>query len=146
MDLKIALVPHGKITLVVPSLIQYLQKSEAWTRGRATVDDIVGFIYSGRMQLWLVYDPTDLRGYGYVISEVKEYPRCKMLVIQYCAGEPNHMQFVEDVMHRVLESFAKDAGCAGIEYFGRPGWKQHVKKYGYDIQTVVYERIFGETP
>jgi len=143
MNLAIALIPYGQLAYVVPGLMPYLEKSKAWTKGRANIDDIIGFLYSGKMSLWLVYDD-ELAGHGYVITEVKQYPRCKMLTIQYCAGEPNEMKYVEDKMYETLESFAKDAGCIGIEFFGRPGWGAHTKKRGYDVQTVVYERFFGD--
>ena len=144
MNLEVSFVPEPMLSDVLTGLYEYFQKSEKWTRGRAEVSDIFSFLMSGRMQLWLVYDTDSLQGYGYTITEVKEYPQCKMLVVQYCAGEPNHMQHVEDRMHEVLEQFAKTADCAGIEFFGRPGWGAHVKKRGYTIQTVVYEKYFNE--
>jgi hypothetical protein len=128
---------------VIPSIMPYLAKSELWTNGRAGIDDILGFLYTGRMSLWLVYDE-NLVGRAFVITEIKAYPRCKLLVIQYCAGEPHHMKFVEEKMHDTLESYAEAADCAGIEFFGRPGWGAHVKKRGYDVQTVVYQKFFGD--
>ena len=67
-----------------------------------------------------------------------------MLVIQYCAGEANHMQYVEDKMYNVLDKFAKDTECAGIELIGRPGWGKHVKKRGYEIQSVMYQKFFKD--
>lgn len=144
MNLEISLVPHGILYRALPDLIPYLEKSAAWTRGRASIDDILEFLYSKKMQLWLTYDTETYKGYGYVITEVKTYPRCKMLVAQYCAGESNHMQYVEDKMYELLERFAKETGCAGIEFFGRPGWGAHSKKRGYTVQTVVYEKYFGD--
>lgn len=140
MNLDVALVPHGNLTRVIPTLVQHLAKSELWTGGRASVDDIVGFLYSGRMNLWLVYEPSSRESYGYVITEVKDYPQCKRLVVQYCAGHANHMRYVEDRMHFILESFARDAGCTGIEFFGRPGWAPYARKFGYTKHSVVYEK------
>ena len=96
------------------------------------------------MQLWVVFSPEEQRAYGHVITEIKQYPQCKMLVIQYCAGEHNHMQFVEDKMYDVLDDFAKNTQCAGIELIGRPGWGKHVKKRGYEIQSVMYQKFFKD--
>lgn len=146
MKLHVTLVPVGRLGFLIPELLQYLQKSEHWTMGRANIDDILRFLLTGQMHLWAVYDPETKQIYGYNITEVKEYPQCKMLVVQYSAGEPNHMQYVENEMHHVLESFAKDAGCVGIEAFGRPGWEPHLKKHGFTVKTVVYEKFFGEQP
>jgi ABC-type molybdate transport system substrate-binding protein len=144
MNLTISLVPYGQISYMVSPLIKYLQKSEDWTKGRSSVDDIVRFVLTGQMQLWVVFDPETQEIHGYVITEIKQYPQSKMFVIQYCAMEPNHMKYVEDVMHETADHFARDAGCAGIEFFGRPGWEPHVKKRGYTVKTVVFEKFFDE--
>ena len=142
MNLEVNLVPPGQISLCVSSLMKYLKKSEAWTRGRANVDDIIGFVYSGRMNLWLIYDPETKIAYGYLITEVKPYSRLTMLNVQYCAGEPQHMKLCEDKVWSIMESFAKDAGCAGIEFFGRPGWGPYAEKRGFNVRTHIYERFF----
>lgn len=146
MNLQITLVPYGQISYVIPSLIKYLEKSEGWTHGRSSVDDIVRFVLTGQMHLWAVYEADTEQVFGYVITEVKQYPQCKMLVIQYCAMEPNHMRYVEEVMHETSERFAQTMGCAGIEFFGRPGWEPHVKKRGFTVKTIVFEKFFNEVP
>jgi hypothetical protein len=144
MNLDISLVPNGKVSETVGALYPYLKESESWTRGRSTVDDIVRFIINGQMQLWVIFSPEEQKAYGHVITEVKQYPQCKMLIIQYCAGEHNHMQFVEDKMYDVLDDFAKNTQCAGIELIGRPGWGKHVKKRGYEVQSVMYQKFFKD--
>lgn len=144
MNLEVSFVPSFLLPRVLPGLQQYLLKSEAWTRGRATVEDIINFLTNEQMQLWLVYAGDSLEEYGYVITEVKEYPQCKMLVVQYCAGKPHAMKYIEDQMYAVLEKFARSAGCRGIEFFGRPGWGPHARKRGYTVQMVVYEKYLDE--
>lgn len=94
------------------------------------------------MYLFIAYEGNTI--YGHVIVEVKQYPQCKMLTVQYCAGEPNHMQHVEEEMFETLEKFAKDAGCAGVEFVGRPGWRKTANKYGYEVQDVMYQKFLGE--
>ena len=140
MSLEFSLVPHGHITAVLPSMIEFLKKSELWTKGRAGIDDIVGFLYSGQMQLWVVYDPEASTTHGYVISEIKRYPRATVLVVQYLAGEKHVMATVDQKVHGTLDRYARDAGCSIIEGFGRPGWGKHLEKFGYTVQTVLYEK------
>jgi len=142
MNLEVTLIPYGQICQLVPSLMRYLTISETWTNGRANVDDIVKFLLNGQMHLWAVYDPDSNTVYGYVITEIKQYPQKRMLVAQYCAGEPNHMQYVQDKAFGVLDEVAVKAGCDGIEFFGRPSWRPYAKQYGYAVQTVVYEKHF----
>lgn len=105
------------------------------------MDDIIAFLYSGQMNLWMVWEDANNPD-GYVITEVKEYPQCKMLAVQYCAGDVGMLEGAGDQLLLTFEQFAKDAGCKGIEFFGRPGWKQLAAKHNYSIQTVVYEKHF----
>ena len=142
MKLELSLVPFGHISGAIPKILPFINKSAVWSRGRATADDILRFVINGSMQLWVVFEATERKVYGHLITEVKQYPQCKMLVIQYCAIEPNHMVHVEDKMQDLAETFAKDNECAGIEFVGRPGWGKHMKKYGYNVQSVMYQRFF----
>jgi hypothetical protein len=136
------LILPGMVADTIPQLLPYLKKSEEQTRGRTTVDDILKFVLNGQMQLWIGHE--EGRIYGHVITEVKDYPRRKMLVAQYCAWEPNHMQYMEDEMFDLLNRFAKDTGCSGIEFVGRPGWRDQARKYGFEVQSVVYQKFFKE--
>lgn len=140
--MKMSLILPGSVAGVIPSLLPYLVKSQEWTRGRATVDDILRFVLNGQMNLWVGH--VDNVIYGHVITEVKVYPQCKMLTVQYCAGEANHMQYVEDEMYDLLDSFAKDAGCSGIEFIGRAGWKKSARSHGYEVQSVTYQKFFKD--
>ena len=138
--MRMTLIPPGSVAGVIPSLLPYLVKSQEWTRGRATVDDILRFVLTGQMHLWVGFDDEQI--YGHVITEIKAYPRCKMLTVQYCAGEPNHMQYVEEEIFDLLDRFAKDAGCSGIEFVGRPGWKKSADAHGFEVQSVMYQKFF----
>jgi hypothetical protein len=144
MKLELSLVPIGRISEVVGGLLPFLKESAMWSRGRSTVDDILRFVINGNMQLWVVFDADAGQLYGHLITEVKQYPQCKMLVIQYCAMEPNHMVHVEDKMQELAEQFAKETGCSGIEFVGRPGWGKHMKKYNYEVQSVLYQKFFKD--
>lgn len=138
--MNMSLVPVGRVAGVLPALLPHLHTSAQWTRGRATIDDILQLVLSGQMQLWVAHDEHDV--FGHVITEIKSYPRCKMLTIQYCAMEPGTLEKVEDTMQDIAARFAKDAGCAGVEFVGRPGWRDTAKKYGYEVQSVMYQKFF----
>lgn len=140
--MEVSYVPLGQVSMVIPGVMGYLQKSEHWSKGRARVDDILRFVLNGQMQLWVVHKENTI--YGHVVTEVKQYPQCKMLTVQYCAGEDNHMEFVEEQMFKQLDSFAQDAGCAGVEFVGRPGWRKAAHKYGYEVQSVMYQKFFED--
>ena len=81
--MKISYVPIGHIAGLVPALLPYLAKSEAWSGGRVSKDDLLRLILTDMVQLWVVHENADI--HGFFGLEVKLYPRCKMLTIQYCA-------------------------------------------------------------
>ena len=138
--MDISLVPVGQVAAAVAAVLPFLKESARWTRGRATEDDILSFVLSGKMLLWVVHD--ERTAMGHIITEVKQYPQCKMLTIQYCAMVPGTMESVEDQMQELAKSAAISAGCAGIEFVGRPGWRLTAQKYGYEVQSVMYQKFF----
>lgn len=142
MTQTVSLVPYGVLHKVLPSVIKFLETSELWTQGRSSVDDIIRFLFTGQMNLWAVHDESDFEVYGYLMTEIKQYPQCSMLVIQYCAGKYGTLSEIGDTVFHTIEQFAKDTGCAGIEFFGRPGWRQHAENHGCTVRTVVYEKHF----
>lgn len=138
--MKISLIPVGQVAGAIPALLPFLNESVEWARGRVVADDLLRFIINGHMQLWVVHEGNTAR--GHVITEIKQYPQCKMLTIQYCAMDPGTLAMIEDEMQHVAAKFAADAGCAGIEFVGRPGWRDTAKKYGYAVQSVMYQKFF----
>ena len=141
--MEIDLVSPGHVAGIVPALLPYLQESATWSKGRVTPDDILRMVLNGQMHLWAVYDKEAI--YGHVVTEIKHYPQCKMLTVQYCAMKPWTMDLVSAKMHETAERFARDAGCAGVEFVGRPGWRNVAKEQGYEVQSVVYQKFFKET-
>jgi hypothetical protein len=146
MNYQLSYVPRGFLTVVVSQLLPYLPKSEQWSLGRSTVDDIVAYLYSGRMHLIAIYNADTQAMHGYIICEVKEYPQYKMLLMQYTAGEPGVLQHVEEQTHEFIDNFAKTLGCKGVEFVGRPGWKKTMLKHGYSADTIIYEKFFEGEP
>ncbi len=140
--MDIHLVPPGQVAGIVPALLPYLQESAGWSRGRVTTDDLLRFVLNGEMQLWAVHEGD--HAYVHVITEIKQYPRLKMLTVQYCAMKPWTMDVISDQMHSLAEQFAKAAGCAGVEFVGRPGWRKTANEYGYAVQSVMYQKFFEE--
>lgn len=138
--MKISLIPVGQVAGAIPALLPFLNESVEWARGRVVADDLLRFIINGHMQLWVVHEGNT--AHGHVITEIKQYPQCKMLTIQYCAMDPGTLAMIEDEMQHVAAKFAADAGCAGIEFVGRPGWRDTAKKYGYAVQSVMYQKFF----
>lgn len=140
--MKISYIPYGSISAVLPGLLPYLQKSELWSDGRSKADDIVRLAMLGHLQLWAVHQEQVV--YGFFGLEVKQYPQCKMLAVQYCAMETGTLAEVQESMMAIAEDIAKNSGCAGIEFIGRPGWKKVADANGYTVQSVMYQKFLKE--
>lgn len=142
MTYGITWVPYGRITAVLPQLLPYLVESERKTHDRNDVDDIVKNLYSGQDLLWAVYEEGTEKVVGFVITEVRQYPQNKMLLLKFTAGDIGVLSGVEELVFTTLERFARDTKCDGMEAIGRFGWKPQMKKYGYTAYMVLYEKIF----
>lgn len=144
MTHEFSFVPYGVLYRFIPALTPNLAKSEFWTHGKASIDDIIRFLYTGQMTLWVLYDADPIAVSVYVITEIKTYPQARMLVFQYCAGDYGALANAGDLIFTALEQYARHTGCSGIEFFGRPGWGPYAKKHGCTVKTVVYEKYFNE--
>ena len=140
--MDISLIAPGQVVAVAARILPYLEVSAEWSKGRSSIDDIIRFVLDGQMHLWAVYDDNAL--HGHLVTEITQYPQCKFLTIQYCAMEPGTMEAVEDKMQEYAERFARDAGCVGIEFVGRPGWRKTANHYGYELHAVTYQKIFKD--
>jgi hypothetical protein len=58
--------------------------------------------------------------------------------------ETGTLEKVQDEMVRTTEAIAKQLGCIGIEFIGRPGWRNVVNSNGYILQDVLYQKMIGE--
>ncbi len=141
--MKISYVPIGHIAGLVPALLPYLDKSVKWSAGRVCADDLLRLALTDILQLWVVHEEQDIHGFFGI--EVKQYPQIRMLTVQYCAMETGTMAQVEDEMMRIAEDIAQKAGCAGVEFIGRPGWKKVVEDRGYAVQSTMYQKFFKES-
>jgi len=142
MQVEVEHVPPGRIFEALGCIQALVQESVEWTEGRMDADDIARLALAPQSQLWIVIDTDTGVIHGYLLTEVKRYPRKFMFQVHHCAMRPHTKALVEEQMHKTMEQFARDQGCWGVEFFGRPGWKKHAKTFGYETQTVVYEKHF----
>ena len=145
MSLDISLVPPELIDGIEPKVIDKLDTVAALTNGRYEGIDILNSVRAGQMQLWIIFDPATLEIFSTITTELKIYPRCKLLCIQYCTGDPFKTSSVWDRMTQTLERFAAAEGCIGVEFSGRPGWGKHFELHDYrKIPRASYEKFFEE--
>jgi len=144
-NLKIAMVPFGHVHEVYSAILPFIKKMEPWNFGRVHVDDISATLFSDKVQLWIVFDAETKIIHGYLATEIRSYPRNKVLSVIGCGGEDGKLdECVEQVLD-IFEDYAKDCGCGGLDFQGRPAWAKFVKARGYETpMRHYYKRIEGE--
>jgi len=119
----------------------FLEVAAQRSRGRVAPDDILRMFFTGQYQLWVVLNERHIV-MGFYASTINVHPQKKMLCFQHCVLAPHVMKVVEADMEIKGMQFAKDNGCAGIEFMGRLGWRRYANTHGYDKQSVLYQKFF----
>lgn len=101
-------------------------------------------VMRGEVLLWLIFDSDTAEIVGFLTTKEIEYPTRRRLAVVHLAGNEGYLseKTFENIFD-VMESFAKDCFCDGIEFLGRKGWKPFVTKCGYVAKPqVVYFKDF----
>jgi len=119
-----------------------LKKSAKRSEGRTNTSDIFSECIEGVSSLWIVYEEEEfpeLLGCG--ITQINHYPTgLKMLNIDHVAGV--HQEKWTKGALDVLERFAKDTNCDGIESLAREGFWNWIKDDNWDRVAVAYQKRF----
>lgn len=133
--MNILLVNKEDYTKVFLKLESYLEKAAKYTYDRFSANDIKNELLTKQQQLWIAFD--ELNTYGFVVTEIVQYPKMKTLLMHFTAGK--ELSKWKDVMLTDLQAFAKFNDCKIIESYGRPGWAKVFKNDGYKQQFIFYE-------
>jgi hypothetical protein len=124
---QVSFVPKDLAVEIWPKIRGYINSATERTGGRYEPEDVLYEILDGKLLLWVALEGTDV--IGVATSRFEEYPRKKVLMVPFLAGE----QFSEwgDDMLSILRKWASDNGCSMLEASGRPGWARVFKDQGY---------------
>jgi len=96
--------------------------------------DVLQLAMLGRVGIWLAGDTQQLPGAdragiwlagdidAVIVTEVKEYPRRRVLEMMFCGGD-NMASWLEEAI-KTMDEHAKSTGCSHIACIGRPGWER----------------------
>ena len=125
--MQVSMVPNEYVDKVWPDIEEYLAGAAEYTYGRYTVDDIYDCLKEYDHTLWVAFDGKDAK--GAVVTTFMHYPRKKYLVMMFCGGK--QLDQWKDPMLKLLQHFAFDTQCDGIEATARLGWAKIFKADGY---------------
>jgi hypothetical protein len=97
--------------------------------GVYTVQDLVDRIRSGHMQSFM-------HGTSWVVTQVLEFPQRKVMEIFLAVGELADAP----ALHTRIMQHAEDHGCDLLRAYGRNGWRNMAKQYGWTEGTRVFMR------
>lgn len=140
MTTLVSMVPPEHVQTCWPQIEKYIEAAAEYTYGRYTADDIKTCLTDYDYQLWVAFDNDGMK--GAVVTNIVTYPRKKFLCMQFCGGKD--LKEWKAPMLSLLQKFARDIQCDGIESVGRPGWAKIFSGDGYKSIWVTYELPLGD--
>jgi hypothetical protein len=116
--MQCALVPREYVNEVWSQVKEYLDGAAQYTHGRYDVDDIYDAIMDYDHTLWIAFTEQGIK--GAVVTNFSHYPKKKYLVMVFCGGV--ELDQWKDPMLKLLQHFAHDTNCNGVEATARLGW------------------------
>ena len=94
-------------------LTNWIADALEYADGLYTPDDVWQEIHEGAAQL-LYCDE------GMVVTQIRQTPQKRYLLVWLAAGTMQGMRYLAPL----VEQFAQSAGCALMQFHGRPGWER----------------------
>jgi hypothetical protein len=133
--IEVSLVPKQFIDTCWEQIKPFMEKAAKYTHDRYTSDDIYDSVVEHDYQLWVAFDETGIK--GAVVTNMVIYPKRKLLCMAFCGGRD--LKEWKDQMLSLLQRYAKDMGCDGIEATARAGWAKIFINDGYKQHWVTFE-------
>lgn len=133
--MEVSMVPPQLINTCWKQIEPFMEGAAKYTYGRFTSDDIYDSVTEHDYQLWVAFDGQVMK--GAVVTNVMVYPKRKLLCMSFCGG--NDLKEWKEPMLSLLQRYAKDMGCDGLEATARAGWAKILLNDGYKQHWVTFE-------
>ena len=142
--MKISLVPTEAIWQVWNEVEEFIGRAARFSHGRWSAEAVFEALCAGNLNLWIAFED-GLPVTGVCVTRVAQYPGRRMLAVDFCGG--NALKTWRDDMLQVLEKFALNQFCDGLELTGRRGWEKELATQGWHTSMVVVEKnLSGNKP
>ena len=138
--MNVSLVPRELVPAYWDKVESHLAKAVEYTHGRYEIEDIFDALMDYDYNLWIAFDDEGVK--GAVVTKFNVYPRRKYLDMVFTGGE--HLAEWKEPMLKMLQAWAFDSGCDGIESTGRPGWAKIFANDGHRVVWHTYELPAGQ--
>lgn len=133
--MQVTMVPKEHVQAVWAQVEGYLDGAAEYTHGRYEVEDIYDAIMDYDHILWIAFDDSGIK--GAVVTNFMHYPKKKYLVMTFCGGV--ELEKWKPAMLKLLQHFAFDTQCNGVEATARPGWAKIFKDDGHKALWQTFE-------
>lgn len=133
--MQCTLIPRDYVWQMWAQVKDYLAGAAEYTHGRYEVEDIYDAIMDYDHMLWVAFDGNEIK--GAVVTNFANYPKKKYLVMSFCGGV--ELEKWKPAMLKLLQHFAFDTGCDGVEATARPGWTKIFRDDGHKALWQTFE-------
>jgi hypothetical protein len=133
--MQVSMVPAQFVKQVWPDVEEYLRGAADYTHGRYEVQDILDAITDYDHTLWIAFNESGVK--GAVVTNFAHYPKKKYLVMSFCGGV--ELDTWKPKMLKLLQQYAFDTKCDGVEATARLGWTKIFKDDGHKALWQTFE-------
>jgi len=133
--MMVSLVPAEHAEAMWPKVRPHLMKAAEYTFGRYEPEDMLTGVVEYGDSLWIAFEEEDVK--GAVVTTFSTYPRKRYVNMIFCGGE--ELNRWKGPMLDILQKWAFDHGCDGIECSGRLGWERIFKEDGFKFLWQTFE-------
>jgi hypothetical protein len=130
-DIAISMPPLDEVARCWPIIEPILKRATDRIRGYEPID-ILQLVMLNRQSMFLVRDAGRL--VAVIVTEVRQYPRCRVLEIPFIAG--TGLRRWSQLMLDAVDAQALALDCVDICGWGRKGWS----RFGFQIADVAMVR------
>jgi hypothetical protein len=125
--MQVTMVPRQHVDEIWSQVSGYLEGAAEYTYGRYSVEDIYDAIMDYDHTLWISFNEQGIK--GAVVTNFIHYPKKKYLCMTFCGGV--QLNQWKDPIIKLLQQWAKDNHCDGLEATARLGWTKIFKDDGH---------------
>lgn len=139
LNYSIALVPPSDIKDIWDSVNHFLEPAVDRSNGRWEMNALYESLENFNQHLWLIFDEFK-RIHAAAVTQMVTYPGKSMMVIEFIGGKG--LKYWVDDFVGLIEQWAKDNGCSGVEATARFGFWKWLESHNYDKAYTVFEKRF----
>ena len=140
--MTVSFIPKEVLSVVARDVERFLEPAINLSGGRDSMSSVWKSLLADQSQLWMAFEDEDNKPKGALVTRIGQYPLKKMINYLYIGGD-DLKEWHQDML-AIVEKFAREKDCQGMELVGRKGWDRFLKECGWEAKHIICERFFDE--